>query len=66
MEFVFSVWYFVMIALVVGVAVCITLFVIMDKKDKALIKEFVESAQSNADNTPAKETEVTVDNNKVE
>ena len=55
MEFVFSAWYFVMIALVVGIAVCVTLFVLMDKKDKVLIKEFIENAQSNTESETEKE-----------
>ena len=66
MEFVFSAWYFVMIALVVGIAVCVTLFVLMDKKDKVLIKEFIESAQSNNESEPVKETENTSSENKSE
>ena len=34
MEFVFSPWYFVMIALVIGIIVCFAIFFTMDKKDK--------------------------------
>ena len=56
MEFVFSPWYFVMIALVVGIAVSVFFFIKMDKKDKVLIENFVKEAQTT--------TETEVDDNK--
>jgi len=46
MEFVFSFWYIVMAVLVVCIAACITVFVMMDKKDKVLIDEFVKNAST--------------------
>ena len=46
MEFVFSAWYFVIIALVIGIVVCVFLFVKMDKKDRVLIDQFIKETQS--------------------
>ena len=46
MAFVFSPWYFVMIALVVGIVACLAVFFKMDKKDKEIIQEFIEKSQS--------------------
>ncbi len=54
MTFVFSFWYIVMAFLVIGIAGCIAGFILMDQKDKALIKEFVES--SNEVEVPAKDS----------
>lgn len=50
MTFVFSPWYFVMIGLVVGIIVCLAVFFKMDKKDKNIIKKFVEETQKQAEN----------------
>ncbi len=55
MAFVFTSWYFVLIALVAGIVACITIFIKMDKKDRAMIKEFVENNQSQVDNKEIKE-----------
>ena len=44
MAFVWSSWYIVMILLVAGIAACLTLFFLMDKKDKILINKFVEKS----------------------
>ncbi len=54
MAFVFSFWYIVALVLVAGVAACLVVFFKMDKQDKVLIKEFVESNDS-AKEAPAKE-----------
>ncbi len=51
MTFVFSFWYFVILALVAGVVACIIVFFKMDKKDKELIKNFVEESQNQAQET---------------
>jgi len=45
MEFVFSVWYFIAIALVAGIVACLVVFIKMDKKDKALIDKFIKEAE---------------------
>ena len=46
MSFVFSFWYIVALVLVAGVAACLFVFFKMDKQDKVLIKEFIESNSS--------------------
>ena len=43
MTFVFSFWYIVMAVLVLGIAACVVGFILMDKKDRVIIKEFVDS-----------------------
>jgi len=42
--FVFSFWYIVMAVLVLGIAGCIAGFILMDKKDRVIIKEFVDGS----------------------
>ena len=42
---VFSVWYFVMLFLVAGIAASLVVFFKMDKKDKILVDEFVKKSQ---------------------
>ena len=49
MEFVFSPWYFVMIGLVIGIIVCFIIFFKMDRKDKQIIKKFIEETQKQAE-----------------
>ena len=44
MEFVFSIWYFVMIALVGGIVASLIILFKMNKKDRVLIDEFIKSA----------------------
>ena len=44
MTFVFSFWYIVIAVLVLGIAGCVTGFILMDKKDRIIIKEFVDSS----------------------
>ena len=46
MYFVYTNWYIVMAILVVAIIGLIVTFILMDKKDKALIQEFVENSQS--------------------
>ena len=46
MAFVFSFWYFVMIALVAGIAACLVIFFRMDKQDKVLIEKFIAEAEA--------------------
>jgi uncharacterized membrane-anchored protein YhcB (DUF1043 family) len=53
MAFVFSVWYFVMIALVAGIVASLVVFFKMDQKDRVMIDEFVKNAQVQTE--PAKE-----------
>ena len=45
MTFVFSYWYIVMAVLLVGIVAAIVAFILMDKKDKVIIKEFVDSIE---------------------
>ena len=54
MELVFTTWYFVMIALVAGVAACLIIFFKMDKQDGVLIDKFVKDSQAGQEE-PAKE-----------
>ena len=42
MAFAFTSWYFVILALVAGIVASLIIFLKMDKKDKALIDEFVK------------------------
>ena len=53
MTFVFSAWYFVMIALVAGIAACLAVFFVMDKKDKRMIEQFIKDSQSQEEVAPA-------------
>ena len=53
MAFVYSNWYIVMALLLVAIVALITVFVLMDKKDRVLIKNFVDEMQKNAE--PKKE-----------
>ena len=53
MEFVFSWWYIVMAVLAVGIVACMVVFFRMDKKDSALIEQFIKDSQQ-----PAKEEAV--------
>ena len=46
MYFVYTNWYIVMAILVVAIIGLIVTFILMDKKDRALIQEFVENSQS--------------------
>lgn len=55
MAFVFSFWYFVMIALVAGVAACLVIFFRMDKQDKVMIEKFISEAQNNQNAEEPKE-----------
>ena len=45
MTFVFTSWYFVILALVAGIAASLIIFLKMDKKDRILIDEFVKENQ---------------------
>lgn len=45
MTFVFTSWYFVVLALVAGIATSLIIFFKMDKKDRVLIDEFVKENQ---------------------
>ncbi len=47
MFFVYSSWYIVLAVLAVAIVGLIVTFVMMDKKDRQIIKEFVEANQSN-------------------
>ena len=47
MFFVYSSWYIVLAVLAVAIVGLIVTFVMMDKKDRQIIKEFVEANQAN-------------------
>lgn len=47
MFFVYSSWYIVLSVLAVAIVALIVTFVMMDKKDRQIIKEFVEKNQAN-------------------
>lgn len=46
MAFVWSSWYIVLALLVVGIVACLTIFFLMDKKDKVLITKFIEKSSA--------------------
>ncbi len=46
MTFVFTSWYFVIFALIAGIVACAVIFIKMDKKDREIIKNYVEQNQS--------------------
>lgn len=54
MSFVFSVWYIVIAICLLLAAGCVVAFVMMDKKDRVMLDEFVASAQKEAEQ-PTKE-----------
>lgn len=45
MTFVFTSWYFVILALVAGIAACLVIFLKMDKQDRVFIEEFIKENQ---------------------
>ncbi len=53
MYFVYTSWYIVIVALIALSIACLVAFIQMDKKDRALIKQFVEE---NSTPAPAAET----------
>lgn len=53
MEFVFTSWYFVMIALVAGIVACLVIYVKMDKKDRTIISDYVKNNQAQAEQEQA-------------
>ena len=52
MAFVLSAWYFVILALVAGIAASLVVFFKMDKQDRVMIDEFVKSNQPKQDAEP--------------
>ena len=50
MTFVFTSWYFVILALLAGVIACVVVCLKMDKKDRQIIKDFVETNKKNEEN----------------
>ena len=54
MAFVYSNWYIVMAVLVVAIIALVTVFVMMDKKDRVLIQKFIDS--SSASEEPKQES----------
>ncbi len=61
MYFVYSNWYIVMAVLLVAIIALVVTFIMMDKKDKVLIEEFVKNSTSeetqSSDETVVKETD---------
>lgn len=66
MEFVFTPWYFVMIALVVGIALSIFFFIKMDRKDRVLIEKFIKESQSESEVNAEDNSPVVNNENKTE
>ena len=71
MTFVFSFWYIVLAILVLGVIGLVIAFVKMDKKDRELIKDFVDETNKQAPveeskTAPQEETAPVVEENKPE
>jgi len=58
MTFVYSNWYIVMAVLIVAIVALIVTFILMDKKDRVLINEFVKSMQANSNDSTEKPAEV--------
>lgn len=56
MKFVFSSWYIVLAVLAVAIAAVVALIIVMDRQDKAIIKEFTNG---NAEVEPASEADNT-------
>ncbi len=54
MAFVWSNWYIVMAVLAIGVIACIAVFILMDKKDKEIVADFVKK---NSEPAPATKAE---------
>ena len=63
MRFVFSGWIIVLIVLVLAIAGAVVAFVMMDKKDKVIINDFLKEAQAGQEQPAA---EVTPTEEKVE
>ena len=53
MAIVWSNWYIVMAVLAIGVIACIVVFVLMDKKDKLIISDFVKKNKESTSTAPA-------------
>lgn len=45
MAFVFSAWYFVILAVIAGIVACLLVFFKMDKKDREMIEKFIQDNQ---------------------
>ena len=63
MRFVFSGWIIVLIVLVLAIAGAVVAFVMMDKKDKVIINDFLKKAQADQEQPVA---EVALTEEKVE
>lgn len=66
MSFVFTFWYFVIIALVAAIAACLLIFFKMDKKDRVMIDEFIKNSQVQNEAQPVAEENKEVEENKAE
>lgn len=58
MAFVYSNWYIVMALLVVAIAALVTIFIMMDKKDRVMIENFINSATTEKEEPKQQDTEV--------
>ena len=59
MAFVSSPWYIVMAILIVAIVALVVVFILMDKKDKAIIEEFIQSSNAEAANQESVEAAAT-------
>lgn len=57
MAFVFTSWYFVMIALVAGIVACVFYFIKMDKQDRVMIDKFIKENQPQEEVAPVQPVE---------
>lgn len=58
MVFVFSFWYIVIAICVAAIVACVVFLFKMDKKDRVLINQFVESANESSTETAKEEVKV--------
>ena len=57
MAFVFTSWYFVMIALIAGIVACVFYFIKMDKQDRVMIDKFIKENQLQEEVAPVQPVE---------
>ena len=66
MTFVSSPWYIVMALIVVAIVALVVVFVMMDKKDRALIEEFIQSNTQPAEDAAKESANANETDNKKE
>ena len=66
MTFVFTSWYFVIIALIAGIVACAVFFFKMNKQDGVMIDRFIKENQPSEQTVEEKQTEVVAEEKKAE